>query len=120
MPKNPGLDRIERTQGSQVNYSRKVVGYQLPDSSLSGAISTPSPSVPLQQVNKSRVWDSAAAGRLIAIMLVLCTLPGCGGSSGTVPSASVAQVAIAVSPSSANLEPGGSQEFVATVTGASD
>jgi len=61
-----------------------------------------------------------AAGLLVAVLLNLCVLQGCGGSGGTVQSTKPADLSISVSPSTANLSPGGTQKFVAKVDGTSD
>lgn len=68
------------------------------------------------------VSDPALAGtRLIAVLVSLfLILSGCGGGPGvTMPSASTTNVVVAISPSTIGLQPGASQQFVATVTGAS-
>ena len=62
-----------------------------------------------------------AIGQLIAVILTLLTLlPGCGGGSGErMRPASTADVMVAISPSTVGLQAAASQQFVATVKGAS-
>ena len=75
-----------------------------------------------QLITLKIVSDPALAiGRLITIFLILLTfLADCGGGPGvTIPPASPSNVAVAISPSTVGLQAAASQQFVATVTGAS-
>jgi len=54
-----------------------------------------------------------------AAILVGCgAFPGCGGSSGMAPQGGEgSSVAVTITPGAVSIEPGGSQQFAATVTG---
>lgn len=64
---------------------------------------------------KTRTWKQYWT---LAVLSLAWVLAGCGGGSTAAPAA--ASVAISVSPSSASLDQGTTQQFTATVTGSSN
>src|SRR5208283_1002105 len=103
-----------------MNSAWKVAGNYFRDSACPGAVPSLCPCVITRiPISRKGLGPLRAARQLLALLVGVGALAGCGGARGGVTSAGSADVEISVSPAVASLPPGGTQQFQATVGGVS-